>query len=64
MILPLNFHLMRPEIRQELLRRKADYLFTRQEPKFFVDVFQAMHNRIEVYYHRDKHFQELRSQGR
>jgi hypothetical protein len=52
---------MQPEIRQELLRRKANYLFTRQEPKFFVDVFQAMHNRIEVYYHRDKQFQELRS---
>ncbi|HEX8315358.1 MAG TPA: hypothetical protein VF609_10210 [Flavisolibacter sp.] len=62
MVLPLSFYSLSPEIRHELLKRKARYLFTRQEPKFFVDVFQATHDRIEVYSHRDKHFQQLRSQ--
>ena len=62
MILPLSFQSLSPEIRKELLQKKAMYLFTRQEPKFVVDVFQALHDRIEVYSHRDKHFQVLRSQ--
>ncbi|HYO21020.1 MAG TPA: hypothetical protein VER36_01360 [Flavisolibacter sp.] len=62
MILPLSFRSLSPEIRRELLQRDAKYLFSRQEPKFVIDVFQALHQRIEVYSHRDKRFQVIRSQ--
>ena len=52
MILPLNYYLFTSGIKQVLREKDAEYLFSRQEPKFIVDVFETGDSLIEVYIHK------------
>ena len=58
-ILPLGFYLLPHKIQEELLKRGAEYLFSRQEPKYIVDVFHTSKGRIELYIHRGGKYMQI-----
>lgn len=62
MTLPLNYCLFTPGIKEILRQRKAEYIFSRQEPKFTVDVFETKEGVVEVYVHKRGEYQSLSDQ--
>ena len=61
-ILPLTYYLFTPRIQEILRNKKADYLFSRQEPKFFIDIFQTSDGFVEVYIHKSGYCHSLSHQ--
>lgn len=50
-MLATDFQYLALQQQKVLLQKKGQYMYTRQEPKFFIDLFELDDLIVEVYYH-------------